>query len=150
LGVLATLAGAVFNHWLSVDRVKREREAPVRERWREQAFSVLGPLGTWLTDADPQGLGIIANKETNPEVFANLRRRCDEMREELAVLSVGFPSDRGRDLAGNLEVAIFNSLASAPHRALTNAQDNSERLVQCPAVLTTGSGSIWLDEPPVP
>ena len=53
-GVAATLAGtllgALVNHWLSVGRMRREREAGVRERWREQAFSVLGPLGTWLTD----------------------------------------------------------------------------------------------------
>jgi hypothetical protein len=101
VSVGATLAGAVLNHWLSIDRVKRERKAAAQERLREQSFSVLGRLRRWLTEANPDSLGINANKETSPEVFANLHRRCDEIRDELGVLSVGLPSERGRDLAGN-------------------------------------------------
>jgi hypothetical protein len=112
-GVAATLAGAVLNHWLSVGRMKREREAAVRERWREQALTVLGPVGRWLTDADPDRLGINASEEGSPAVFEALERRSDEMRDQIATLAVGFPTERGRDLAGELDVAIFNSLISA-------------------------------------
>jgi len=35
------------------------------------------------------------------------------MREHLATLAVGLPTERGRELAEKLEVAIFNSLMSA-------------------------------------
>jgi hypothetical protein len=126
-GVL-TLAGVFLGHWLSAHRSEQEREAAARERWRELAFSVLGPLGTWLTDAHPDRLGINADREASSDVFAELRGRCNGMREQLATLAVGLPTDRGRDLAGRLEVAIFNSLVSSQWfvHDLLNHRDTTE------------------------
>jgi hypothetical protein len=84
----------------------RIQERVERRNRVQRDAEVLGPIESLLTEMNPYPLGILAGRETFPEVFRELEDRRRAAGDALATMSIGHPSATVRSLARQLEMAM--------------------------------------------
>jgi hypothetical protein len=109
---IGTLAGVILGAAMSFWFQRVERRAAAKERWAERAAEALADVEILLTDAQPQRVTMSMNRDTVGAQVSELSARGAVVRRQVAVLSAGHPDAQVRHTAGDLETAIFNSIAS--------------------------------------
>jgi hypothetical protein len=94
------------------ERARREEQR--REQQRADA-AVIGPVMAFLTDAEPDRLGMNVRSDMaeQQKVMLPLAERVNGIYGSLLVLSAGHPDERVSDLARKLAVAARNAFGSA-------------------------------------
>jgi hypothetical protein len=159
----SALGGGAVGAWLN--GVRQDRAD--RDRRRDQAAEILAEARALLTDGNPDRLGLNAHPAMFDHTFPELTERWQQTRVRLLTLSAGHPSKRVRVLAGQLEVAIANTLTQAQwlvgdilknrdhteaQRTANEANDKATRLlVQLEqAIHRTGRRALRLSRNPKP
>lgn len=84
---------------------------------RARTAQVLGRARVFLTDADPDRLGINVNAEATPKLIEALEARLNVLRDEVSVFAAEADDDHLTTRAAELEVALFNALHWASGKA---------------------------------
>ena len=103
--------GAAFSTWA---KHRADERAYRRDQQRRDA-SVLGPVMSYLVDANPQRLTFNARPNPDEQTAINtaLQTRRDRLIGELMVLAAGHPDAAVRESCRDLSVALHNSFSSA-------------------------------------
>jgi len=122
IGAAAAIAGGSVGAWLQ----GRHEQHMKRDRRRERAAEVVGPIHLLLIDSNWQRLGLNTRPETFEPTFTQLWDRWDHHSSPLLVLSTGHPSRHVRELAEALTGATSQTLTSTTwyvHGLLGHAAD---------------------------
>ena len=106
VGGVITLIGIVLQNRYA----HRERQAEAAAARRERAAAILGRVRTFLTDADPERIGINVNAERTPQELEEFSVRLGVLRDELSMFAGADEDARVMARTANLEVALFNTL----------------------------------------
>jgi hypothetical protein len=106
IGGVITLIGTVLQN----RHARRERQAEAAAARRERAAAILGRVRTFLTDANPERIGINVNAERTPQELEELSARLGALRDELSMFAGADEDDRVMAQTAELEVALFNTL----------------------------------------
>jgi hypothetical protein len=106
IGALAALGGQ-FVAGLFQRHNQARTEANQR---RERAAEILAEARAFLTDVDPDPLGLGASDETSPQVLTELGERRERTRIPLLTMAGSHPSREVRSLARQLEVEMASTL----------------------------------------
>jgi hypothetical protein len=106
VGGVITLVGTVLQN----RHATGERKAQAATARRERAAAVLGQVRTFLTDADPERIGINVNAERTPQELDALTVRLSALRDELSMFAGADEDDRVMKHAADLEIALFNTV----------------------------------------
>jgi hypothetical protein len=108
IGGVITLIGTVLQN----RHATGERKAEAATARRERAAAVLGRVRTFLTDANPERVGINVNAERTPQELDALSVRLSALRDELSMFAGADEDDRVMAWTAELEIALFNTLHS--------------------------------------
>jgi hypothetical protein len=109
LPLVGVVIGAVLGYFFQRVAASISR----RELWSDRASEALADVELLLTDTHPHRVTMNMNRDTIADQVTMLREgRGPVVRRGLAVLVVGYPDAQIRATARELEVAIFNTLAS--------------------------------------
>jgi hypothetical protein len=106
ISAIAALGGQAIAGLLQ----RRNQERAEATQRRQQAAEVVAGVRVFLTDLNPEGLGLNASEDRSPETFKKLGEQRERIRTPLLTLASGHPSTKVRDLARDLEVELADTL----------------------------------------
>jgi hypothetical protein len=108
--LLAEQAAAQVIPGDDADRRAVAAKAVIDALRRERTMEVLAETRALLTDANPDRLAFNAGQPPQEVAFRGFHQRWQRIRVPLLSVAAGDPSPKIRDLAGQLEVAMANTL----------------------------------------
>ena len=122
--------GAFLGAWVSPVLNRREQRRQLRREQQKSDAQVLGELMNFLTDIEPQRLGLFTTREAATRKGPELGEQYGRVYGSLVILTIGHPAQRVRDVAAQSAQAVRKAAASSGMHLHAILKDSSMQFLE--------------------